>query len=166
MLPRLLCCAFLFLSSSAFCQSGTEAGVACTNGIIDRDRVWSPDCRSYFESSHVFLGRMTPFPLSIFTVRGKAVQVGSPTEEITCNLAIERLACSSVEFHHLEWVGSDRLRLQVHMVCGPVREARDFTYLVDAQTGAIIASAGPATRNWSCPKWSEQSYGGPASSGR
>lgn len=106
---------------------------------------------------------MDSFLLRVYTVPPKRMpQVASPLEEVECNLAIETLACTSTELRQVEWVGSDRLRLQVRMVCGTHQDLRQLTYLVDAQTGRIIDGTGPVRRNWSCPKWCERAYGGAA----
>lgn len=100
------------------------------------------------------------FVLNVYTVGDKATYVSRPFEEIKCDLAIEALACTSTELHHVEWVGSDRLRMRVRMLCGAARSARDLTYVVDAHTGRTLNSTGPAHRNWSCLKRSEWAAGG------
>jgi hypothetical protein len=104
---------------------------------------------------------MDPFLLEVITVPSKGMpQISRPLEEVECNLAIEALACTSTELRRVEWVGSDRLRLHLRMVCGTHQDLRELAYLVDAQSGRIIDGTGPVRRNWSCPKWCERAYGG------
>ena len=144
---------FLFLVPCAFCQSQTTT--KCGDYIAHRDRVWSPDCRSYFEGGHTFWPRLgSPFVIRVYTLRDNRTYLSDPTVEITCNLAIEAFSCSRIEFHHTEWVDSDRLRLQVHMLCGRARTKRNLTYVVDAQTGRILDSSSPVARNWRCSRLS------------
>jgi hypothetical protein len=160
---RVLCCVTVWLwSVSAFCQSGALTRRVCEKDVVHRDRMWSPDCHSYFVTSHMFSPSSYSFALEVYTVRDKKTYVSRPFDEVMCDLAIETLACNSTELHHVEWVGSDRLRLHVHMLCGANRE-RELTYVVDAQTGRILDSTGPANRNWSCPKWWDRSFGGTVS---
>jgi hypothetical protein len=148
---RMFCClTVLFASSCAFCQPGTQTDITCDNNVLHRGRIWSPDCRSYFDRVQVSWPRVqTPFVLEVYTVRG-TTSLSDPTHEVTCNLAVEALTCSPIKFHHTEWVGSDRLRLHVRMLCGRGRTERNLTYVVDAQTGHIFDSSMPVTRNWSC----------------
>jgi hypothetical protein len=162
---RLLCLVALwFWSPYAFPQMGARTQHHCDDGFLHRERVWSPDCNSYFLfSSHKLFGPMDPFLLRVYTLPAKGMpQVGSPLEEVECSLALEALACTSTELHQVEWVGSDRLRLRVRTVCGAKQDVRELAYLVEAQSGRIIDGTGPVRRNWSCPKWSERAYGGTA----
>ena len=150
---------FLFVMPCTFCQAQTTT--KCGDDIYHRGRIWSPDCRSYFEGGHTFWPRLgSPFVIEVYTRRDKTTYLSDPTQEVTCNLAMEAFSCSPIEFHHTEWVDSDRLRLHVHMLCGRARTELNLTYVVDAQTGRILDSSKPVTRNWTCPRWSEKAYGG------
>ena len=147
---------FLFLLPCAFGQSDAQVPNKCDQNIAHRGRVWSPDCRSYFENGSSFWPRFgSPFLIEVYTLRDNRTYLSDPTHDITCNLAIEALSCSPIEFHHTQWVDSDRLRLHVHMLCGRARIERNLTYVVDAQTGRILDSSKRASRNWKCPMRSQ-----------
>jgi hypothetical protein len=152
---------FLLLLLCAFCQSEAQIPTKCDSDITHRGRVWSPDCRSYFENGNTYWPRLrSPFLIEVYTLRDGRTYLSDPTEDVTCNLAVEALACGPIEFHHTEWVGSDRLRLHVHMLCGRARTVRNLTYVVDAQTGGILESSKPSRRNWKCRPWSQEAFGG------
>jgi hypothetical protein len=160
MLRRLCFLYVLFVSSCAFCQPGARTDITCDNNVLHRERVWSPDCRSYFDRVDVPGPRFgTLFWLDVYVVRGHTT-LSDPTEEVRCNLAVEALSCSPMGFHHTEWVDSDRLRLHVHMVCGPDHTERNLTYVVDAQTGHVLDSPAPVNRNWSCQSWWQRPIAG------
>jgi hypothetical protein len=158
---RMVCLlSFLFLLPCAWCQSAAQVPTKCGHDIRHRGRVWSPDCRSYFDRVQVSWPRVqTPFVLEVYTVRG-TTSLSDPTHEVTCNLAVEALTCSPIKFHHTEWVGSDRLRLHVRMLCGRGRTERNLTYVVDAQTGHIFDPSLPVSRNWSCRGSLQGGWGG------
>ena len=91
------------------------------------------------------------FPsVEVYTLRGKTTYVGSPVEEIRCNLAIQAFAYSSIQFHQIEWVGSDRLRLHVRLRDAAGKSHDNQVYLVDAHTGLILETSSPIHRNWMC----------------
>jgi hypothetical protein len=88
--------------------------------------------------------------VEVYTLRGKTTYVGSPVEEIRCNLAIQAFAYASIQFHQIEWVGSDRLRLHVRLRDAAGKSHDDQVYLVDAHTGQILETSSPINRNWTC----------------
>jgi len=154
MLRRLCLLVFLLVVPCAFCQSAAQIPTKCGDDIRHRGRVWSPDCRSYFDNGNVEWPRVrTPFLIEVYTLRDSTRYLSDPTQEVTCNLAVEAMACTPIEFHHTEWVGSDRLRLHVHMLCGRGHTPRNLTYVVDAQTGQILESSKRVARNWPCQSW-------------
>ena len=156
MLRTIFFLSFLLVLPCAFCQSAAQIPAKCGNDIVHRGRVWSPDCRSYFDDGNTFWPRVrTPFLIEVYTLRDSTRYLSDPTQEVTCNLAVEALSCSPIEFHHTEWVGSDRLRLHVHMLCGRGHTPHNLTYVVDAQTGRILESSKRVRRNWSCQNWSQ-----------
>lgn len=90
-----------------------------------------------------------PSPLRVYVVRNKQMtRVSDPLQEVMCDLAIENLSCRT-EVEQAEWIGSDRLRVRVLMLCGDNHDKRELTYVVDAKTGHVLDPIRPQ-RNWSC----------------
>src|SRR5215475_8186385 len=99
MLRRLCFLSFLLVLPCAFfCQPGEQTDITCKNNIVHRGRVWSPDCRSYFDNGQVEWPRVrTPFLIEVYTVRDNTTYLSDPTQEVTCNLAVEAMACTPIE---------------------------------------------------------------------
>ena len=145
---------FSLSSAVAFCQPGPnnqQCENGFQNGFLHRERVWSPDCRSYFVISRDPFYPTEAHTLRVYRVQNKKMdRVSYPLQELMCDLAIETLACTT-EVEQVGWIGSDRLRLRVRMLCGANHDKRGRTYVVDARTGHVLDPTGPQ-RNWSCPQ--------------
>jgi hypothetical protein len=153
---------FAFVSSLACAQSLQPEHTACLRNIMDSNRVWSPDCRSYFVRSRSAARDVGISSLDVYSIHEKTTYVNSAVEEIRCDLAIESLGKSSVQFHHIEWLDSDRLRLQVALLRSSGASSHtDYSYVVNAHTGKILETTFPAHRNWNCST-SPRVSGGPA----
>ena len=142
---------FAFVSSLACAQSLLPEHTSCPRDFMHPNRVWSPDCRSYFVTSgSAWLPGRVP-SVEVYSVREKTTYVNSAVEEIRCDLAIEALGQFSIEFHHIEWVDADRLRLQVRLLHYSNRLSHaDYSYLVNAHTGKVLETTFPTHRNWNC----------------
>ena len=154
---------FAFISSLAWAQSLQPEHTPCPRNMMDSNRVWSPDCRSYFVRSRSAAREVGISSLDVYSLQGKTTYVNSAVQEIRCDLAIESLGKSSVQFHHIEWLDSDRLRLQVTLLRrdSGATSHTDYSYVVNAHTGKILETTFPAHRNWNCSA-SQRASGGPA----
>lgn len=155
---------FLFaaVSSLACAQSLQPAHTSCPHDMMNSNRVWSPDCRSYFMRSRSAARELGVSELEVYSIEGKTTYVNNAAEEIRCDLAIESLGKFSVQFNGIEWVDSDRLRLQVRLLrySGGISHI-DYVYVINAHTGKVLETTFPSHRNWSCSA-SPRVSGGPA----
>lgn len=141
----------VFMASLACAQSIQAKTASCPHGIMNRERVWSPDCHSYFVTSGSGAGAFRVTAIDVYSLKGKATYVNDALAQIRCDLAIETLGWSSVHFHDIRWLDSDRLRLEVTLVppSGGASHA-DYSYVVNAFNGQILETTFPTHRNWNC----------------